>query len=201
MSRSLSNRRRWREERRQRIADGFANHRADLRVVGEGDDRIELLTWGQPGTVNRRIHYTARGPWLFVTGDLYDAVYERAAGLAWWAGCDLDYFAEKCKASPYGRGYREWEESAARASVAYHLWHNAGKEERRVFFDERGHHALGTEEEWRDWLSHHGDDVWGDAWEYGDVGLVVSWECEAHLTGLKLALAQLATTEAEARAA
>lgn len=191
------------KDRLARIHRMFEKHFATLTAVGEGDDRIELLTWGEPDTRIHRVYYTSRGPWLFVTGDLYDAVYERAGGLEWWARCDLHYFESKCRASPEGRHFKEWEPELARANAVSALSGVSDKERRAEFFRSGGAEATHSEEAWIDWLRASGDDVFHDAWEYGEIGRTISWVCEAHLIGLKMAMAQIAAREPqpEARAA
>lgn len=110
-----------REEQKARAREWFAEHQVQehTTVRTEGGVEFEYLRWGKPGTGMYRLNFLRMGDTLMVTGDLYDAVYGWGGAppktLAWIAGCDVDYFASKCMASPHGRGFRNWDgEKAAR---------------------------------------------------------------------------------------
>lgn len=193
------------------IESRFPEHVATHRVLDQDGESVERLTWRKPGTNFYRIDYTCYPGSLVVTGDCYDAIYMAGGrGLEFWAACDLSYFAGKCVASPYGRGYKQWDQVHAEKRVRELLKDRANdrrrgwlsKEEfksvRDCVKDYRSPlEAVYSEWDWNCWLRDHGDDVLGgDCWECGSIGMTVSWECAAHLYGLKMALAQLAAVSA-----
>jgi hypothetical protein len=187
--------------RREIIDRWFPEHVATYSEGSVGDVRVERLVWRKPGTNNYRVDYLSDGGvHLIVTGDLGDAIYQTGAhDLRWWAACDVDYFASKCIASEYGRGYRSWDEDAARARVGECLADertNGNRKARGQFARLDGWSAVQSRGDWRDWLLEHGADFFGpDYFEYGDVGEVIDLRCAGHLVGLKRAIASLSVTE------
>lgn len=196
------------ERQREIIDRWFPRHVAKLtRYTAPTSDGgvqvIEHLRWAEPGTGVNLIDYVSRGPYLYVTGDLGDATYCRAEGLSWWAGLSIDYFAEKCDASEYGRGYKSWDPDEARFRAEEHFRRDieealdedyaAKYRQRYQYFKENGGpSALYHEQEWAQWLSEHGVEALGDDyWEFGMFGRVIHVRCHGHLQGLKRAMAQL----------
>lgn len=183
----------WRARRRDRIARWFTEHRATLTTfTAPGAPLIESLRWAKPGTGAYSVNYQTYGHRLFVSGDIGYAIYvvSEVQPLEFWASCDLGYFASKCVASPEGREYRVWDAAAAKAALRESI--REFSHERREQLAETGAFtAIDSAYAWSEWIGAHGGTVWGDAWEFGDLGKVVAQECEAHLAGLKLAMAQL----------
>ena len=185
----------WRDRRRARIAEWFAEHRATLTTyTGPGGASIECVRWARPGTRQSSVNYQSHGHRLIVTGDLGHAIYlvSQAQPIGFWATCDLSYFAGKCVASPNGPGYETWDATAAHDAIR-DLLREFSRERQQRFGSSGGFGALKSAEAWRAWLERHGALISADVggWEYGGIGDVPSQECEAHLTGLKLAMAQL----------
>jgi len=199
----------WKAEREARIAKCFLGHEAHLlrRTSIDGTLPIDALKWAKPGTNNYRIDFLCDGPRLIVTGDLYEAIYIAGApvdggGLAWWAGCDIGYFASKCAASPSGRGFEMWDANLARINIRARFDdeerdNGTGLSRMELFNSAGGWDALGNEAEWGEWLRSSGDEVWDEEWsEMFGVGTVVDWLCLAHLRGLQLAIKALGLTVA-----
>lgn len=193
----------WQENRQCLLGGWFPGHKADLTTASLGGILMERLVWKKPSTNINRIDYLCDGPHLIVTGDLGDAVYEAGAnGLAWWAGISrgsLSYFASKCVASEYGRGYKEWDEDLALLILRDRFAQDGrdGAREWRKLQEFGGLDVLHSEGEWNAWLAESAHEVWGANWsdhEPWGVGRAVALRCEGHLLGLQLALAQLGVT-------
>lgn len=197
----FTSRKEWESHRQKLIADWFPTHTAQLTKGTLGAITAEHLVWTKPGTRINSIEYLCNGPQLVVTGDLGDAIYETGAdSLAWWSRCDAWYFASKCVASELGRGYREWDPDAAclqlRDRFDFEDPEDAEAWSRLVLLD--GEDALYSEQAWSDWLRDNAEEVWGANWhdvEPWKIGSVIALRCEAHLAGLKLAVAQVASAE------
>jgi hypothetical protein len=175
----------------------FAKHQAAYSREVIGGAVVERLVWRQPGTSFHYVEYLClAGARLFVSGDLGDAIYTTGAqDLSWWARCDLRYFAGKCDASEYGRGYRAWDDDKARARLAEDVAQMRADGE--VVDDDLVHDASSAaedEQEWNSFLREHGEELFGaDFWESApNYGRAIHERCALHLLGLKAALAQLA---------
>lgn len=187
----------WTQRRDETVSRWFDQHTATLTTLCTEPYVVERLVWKRPTTRVYRIDYLCDGPHLFVTGDLGDAIYEAGAnGLRWWSGCDLGYFAGKCMASEYGRGYREW--NAARADIGLRGMFDRNDDDDRTRWAivERldGLDALIDEHDWAAWLRENAAQVWGPNWtdvEPWAIGMAPSLRCLGHLRGLQLAFAQL----------
>lgn len=200
MTTTVSAARQIRDERRARIHQWFKDHRATLSTFMAPDGRtLESLRWQKPGTSIYRLDYLCDGPHLIVTGDLDDAIYEAGAeGLKWWSQCDLHYFHGKCIASPTGARPMDWDERKARDDIGYYLDEDEDEaQERRVAWNEwGGHEALRARDDWHEWLRDNASEVFGPNWpdcELWSVGDLIEQSVEAHLIGLKMALAQMAS--------
>lgn len=187
----------------------MAEHVATYRVLGEGDDRIEHLTWAKPGTGIYRVDYLTRGPWLYISGDMGSAVYCRAPSLAWWATLypNFCYFTEKCTASEVGRHAREFSDEAVREAVRAYLvdlardarssgsarYRERLKRARKIWREEDGEAATYDRNDWIQWRRDHGYLVFGeDHWERDSLdGQVITYAARFHLLGVHLAMQQL----------
>lgn len=174
--------------------DFFKNHQAKFETIHRHDGTvIELLTWAEPGTNNCRIDYIGKGGTLFVQGDLGEAVYrwsDARSGLEFISGCSLGYFAEKCEASEYGRGYESWNFNRAEKGIN-EIWEEieATNETIKKFAESYGPGSLSSREEWHEFLRDSGEEFFGeDNWEdYWDIGMDIDLRCQAHLLGIKMA--------------
>jgi hypothetical protein len=194
-----------REQRRATIAKWFEQHTATYHAADVGSVKVERLTWKRTGSSFDRIDYVCiGGATLCVYGDHGEAVYNAGArDLAWWAGCNLDYFARKCQASEFGRGFKDWEEDEAKARFEEEVARM--KEEGATFDEEReelvtsGSGAIEDgREEWHAWMREHGHELFGDDWwEFvPNFGVGVALRCESQLIGLQMAIAALTTPTA-----
>lgn len=177
-------------------AEYFAKHLAEYSRAELGRATVERLIWRAPGTSINRVDYLCDGGRLFVAGDLGDAIYITGAhDLAWWTRCDLHYFASKCDASEYGRGYKTWDDDACRGRV------NEQVEQMRADGEtvdaERVSAALNAidygRDVWQEWMRDEASDLFGDEWwDFVPTwGIVPDQRCALHLAGLKAAMAQL----------
>lgn len=85
---------------RATIEQWFEHH--EVRV--EGAPGLQRLVWGRPNTTNRRVVYTFSGKLVFVSGDLYTAVYELTAKAIPENLGDMDfgYFTSKMRVAEQG---------------------------------------------------------------------------------------------------
>lgn len=179
---------------RERIHGYFAKHVAQWDRQFSRLHPIEILSWRSPDSGFYAMKYIAIGGRLIVTGDVGDAIYYAGAdSLAWWSRCDIDYFAGKCVASEYGRGYQSWNDDVAHHRVWEWLGEEGRESRRQAWEKGYGKYALASRQEWLSWLGTDSAlDVFGDDYyERGGIGLVVDGRCHAHLIGLKLAVKQL----------
>lgn len=185
-------------------ASDFANHVAEYSEAEVGRVRVERLVWRQPGTNNYRVDYACiGGSVLCVCGDLGEAVYNAGGqSLAWWARCDRSYFAGKCMASEYGRGYKDWDDDRALSRFREEIarMRADGEEIDADLVDEAELCLAGGRGEWEAWMRESAHELFGDDWWdfVPNFGVVIAQRCELHLIGLKLAIAQLDERRAQA---
>ncbi len=181
------------------IREWFANHEATYSVGDVGGVQVERLVWKRPGTSTYRVDYACiGGTTLCVAGDLGEAVYNTGANsLEWWARCDLSYFASKCYASETGRGYKEWDEREARSRLESSIadMRENGETFESGDVDDAFRAIDGGRGEWDSWMREDASRVFGDDWWdfVPSFGVIIAPRCAAHLLGLKMALASLAT--------
>lgn len=181
-------------------AQYFAKHHAEYSRAELGRATVERLIWREPGTSINRVDYLCDGGRLFVAGDLGDAIYITGAhDLAWWTRCDLSYFASKCDASEYGRGYKTWDDAECRARVNGQVEQMRADGETvdadRVY---AALYAIGDgRDAWTEWMRGEASDLFGDDWWdfVPNFGVRPDQRCALHLAGLKAAMTQLRATE------
>ena len=171
------------------IRERFKDHKPSYSVFSNGTEQIEVLRWAKPGTGIDAIEYWFRKGTLCVHGDLNEAVYQwhtSIGKLGAVAGCNLDYFATKCQASPEGRQFQTWDAGEAEDDLAWRVKNGYVTQEELEETDALA--ALSTKESWDFWLGEYGDEVFGpDFYEHADIGERVSCFCHMHLVGLKMA--------------
>lgn len=168
----------------------FRKHKATYENIGnfETGKRHEKLSWKNPKKYTYSVFYLRAGDYLFVYGDLGNAVYRALDSLKSWAACDIIYFSQKCTASETGAQYREWDpdylEEHLKGAIkeSDKTWHN--------FCSRGGKNALYDEKSWIIWVAEYGMDFWDDL-STVPYGMRISVRCRAHLIGLKMALEQL----------
>lgn len=172
--------------------------------IGPQFNKIEALEWAQPGTGINRVVYLILGRMLIVYGDLGDAIYLWGGdGVTWdfLAGCDLDYFAQKCQASENGRTAREWDPEYAKHHFYGHFRELYELTDKQIdkLINEHGIHF--DKHDWYGFLHREGLNLrFGkkliDLCEIGSIGERVSWRTQMHLIGLKMAVEQRAKEKA-----
>lgn len=177
------------------IRERFKDHQI---LADKENDGIRYIVFGKPGTGIYRINYIIIRNVLTVFGDCYEAVYMWGdkVNLEFLAGCSLGYFAEKCRASQHGYGSKHWVSDHAKENIRWRFEEAEEEDTEKKFTELGGFNNLSTEFEWCMWLQDHGYDVFGDISEMGDIGMEVSWECHAHLVGLKMVNEILAAQKA-----
>lgn len=186
----------------------FKNHVAKTIPQGEAAG-FETIRWKAPDTSNYLISYTLHGLYLFVTGDVGDAVYRFSSPTTFEAiaSMNIDYFASKCTASENGRFYESWDGDTVAKRLnewVADAYEKEEEDERQQKLEGRGEwwnlpDAFGcahVAEDWHQYLSHHGYDVFGNDWiEFGEIGKVVDVRCIGHLVGIKMAVEQLTAAQ------
>lgn len=173
-------------------------HEDQIRSDWFPDHVIELkdgwYVWHKPGTSIYYVRYRVDGRCLIVTGDIGEAVYEwnSPISLEWVAGCHLDYFASKCMASEYGRGYKSWDRT--KANQFLDQWWEEEIEDKETneidsevedLYRQLKEHY--TRDDWVYFLGEYGEQMFGPDWfEYGDIGDTPDIRCEGHLVGLRM---------------
>lgn len=183
--------REYHSEMLERARADFANHVAILAAHGP----YQRLIWGQPGTNLYRIHYTAIGGALYVSGDCYEATYlSGGQGLAFWAQTDSSYMQEKARATPPGDQQTDWDQGVA----AYNLDEftkdiDGPARDKLMAMDADTKEALWSRQEWHYFLEQHGDVLFGDGWQdwAGGLGTVRPMWAIWHHVGLRMAWEQI----------
>lgn len=186
-----------RKEQEERIRSWFAEHRATFTLHGPRDEeryRLDSLIWAKPGTSNYAIRYVIQGPTLMVWGDLDSAVYRwsQAITFPFLAGCDLQYFAGKCEASPKGRTYEEFDPETALQDFNERLKERAAEDypQPDPHAIENGRKAIRYgNDDWQEWMRSEAMLVFGRDWyEFvPSFGKDIAQMCHAHLLGIKMA--------------
>ena len=89
--------------------ESFKNHVATLE-----NDR-SFINWRDPKSSNYFCHYIIHRRWLICVGDIGEAVFEWSQDLRldFLSSLNLDYFLGKCRASPYGGKFEQWDPRTA----------------------------------------------------------------------------------------
>lgn len=189
-----------RQSNEREFATWFKDHQATFATLGEEDAtnyQVETLAWKQPDSGHMMIRYVIQGSVLMVWGDLEAAVYRWSSRITWdfLAGCDIQYFAGKCEASPKGRTYEDYD--AHQALIEF--------EDSIRQRDEEGYRPLDAElvedarkairygkDDWYEWMRANGADLFGPDWYevLPGLGMDIALTCAAHLAGIKAAVAQ-----------
>ena len=169
--------------------DWFKNHEAHYTYWPL--QQIEIVVWRNPKSSSYLINYIRAGNYLYVSGDVGDAIYCTGFdSLQKWSESDTGYFAGKCIASEYGRLYREWDRDTIQKRVKETL-----KESDKTWSDleaSGGTSHMTYEEEWHMWLSMYANEFFGsDPCYWPTDGKIISPRCRGHLIGLKMIVKQL----------
>ena len=172
-----------------------ARYLSEHTATHEQRGDIEIVRCFKPGTGVYWIGYWFSKGTLAVYGDCGNAVYQwhkSIGSLAEVADCNLDYFAEKCQASPFGRGFKTWNRDVAEDRLrefSASMDEPVDPELLREALE-----SLDSEYEWNVFREEHGDEVIGsDSWEHCDIGMTVDIQCRLHLAGLKKAFEVILT--------
>ena len=108
------NRQQYEEQQKRRCKDEwFKEHLArsiKMRETVGPVTGVEMIDWRNPQSSNYWMRYILSGRFLIVIGDAGDAVFEWGENITldFLNGCDLHYFAEKCRASEQGSRFTYW---------------------------------------------------------------------------------------------
>lgn len=181
----------------------FGNHVAQVRMaIGAIDEESLIhLRWAMPDSNFSRVDYIIRRGYLYVSGDLGEAIYQwnSMIDLKFLAECDLDYFASKCQASEKGTHFEHWYREKAEHWIRNNLKELATEYEGLPIYEQEQTSLIGScglEDEWRHHLEHMDEDdrtlLFGEEWyDYLNIGNDVHIRLWLHWQGLKLAYKQL----------
>jgi hypothetical protein len=155
----------------------FSNHKAYYNK----ETYTERLVWRDPNTMIGFVKYLCDGCYLYVSGDLGDAIYKwnEQVTLEWIAGCNLQYFESKCVASEKENNYKEWKPEVAIKTFKDHY---PNCESMLPEIKEAAENPYTFAE----FLFNEFNEI-----ELGGAGYVVALRCKLHLRGLKDAMKQL----------
>jgi len=167
----------------------FKDHIATFKDEGS----LKTLTWCKPNTSIYYCKFIIDYNTLIVHGDLGEAVFCWSGNINWefLVSLNLGYYASKCCASEYGRGYKEWDSGEAMIYLNEYFAEDDRKEEKEKFLDLEGYSYILSCEEWIAFLTDNGSEIFGDDYfELGNIGETICGRCEAYLIGIKMALEQ-----------
>lgn len=183
----------------------WQNHRAVLQTLypsssssdqKETEYPVQRLIWAEPGRHMYSITYLLHRGHLFVSGDYYEALYRWSGDISFefLAGCDLGYFAEKCKSPPIGGKYC-WDMAKAQSIFAEELCAPGGAlEDMPDEIRKEARDSLYSESEWQKFLSANTSEDWmpylsKESSELISPGKVLNSYIEIHLLGIRMAMA------------
>ncbi len=178
--------------------DWFEDHVAEVR----GEEGLQVISWGKPGTNMYRTKYVLSGNNVFISGDIGEAVYSLtcAATLDNIKGFNLGYFTGKLQAFCESRW--NFDEKQAKKELREH-WHeyemNDMPDGPEIYTEivEAMEESISTEA-YQGWLTSvfsntsMDSDTLEDVWDFGKVmppRLIAYW------VGLQMAAEQLAKEE------
>jgi len=182
--------------------EAFRAHRATYRVLKDGyGGEVEQLIWKDPNSSFHSIYYLRWGNFLFVCGDCYEATYQwsESHNLKWIAQCDLGYFHSKCRASPSGREFREWDKDVLLRNIESNMrseFEEMSDQETaawwRDFEDKDGLASMDSPREWEEWLELNGELFFksDDPAAWPTDGYDIDIRCRLHFFGLQMAMKQ-----------
>ena len=183
----------WYKQQAEDARSRFQDHVATTTGVENMSLAPATIHWAKPGTGTYSCTYIIYRRWLFIAGDIGEAIFEWSEKISpqFLAGCDWHYFLGKCQASPHGRNFESWDNRFAE------LWM-------------RDRHSEFDDSEIPEWLASifnsGGDkdafesagrevyDETGDSEEAGDIasaGMVADFHFVLQYEGLQMALKQL----------
>lgn len=189
----------------------FAKHEATLCKATVGlakPQEVTTLDWRQPDNCIYAIRYVLIGGTLMVYGDCFEAIYQWGGKIdfGFISRCDFGYFAEKCRASPSGRGFPAWDSDLAEETIVEychdmlvaHTEDGQGTKQYLEFIEKLNDSLvwdhIDSSDAWTVWCHSDAYDVLGDDWYEGSIaepGKMTDVMCLYHLEGVKHAMAQL----------
>jgi hypothetical protein len=187
--------------------DWFKDHKANIELF---DPEAIIIKWAKPGTGIYAVTYIIRNNYLYVSGDIGEAVYCWSSAISpqFLSTLNLDYFASKCQASEAGRGYPSWDDEQAKENLMdalkYHIASNNEIEESEVtkemvedHLDEQNtsldyaEDSCSSKDLFYAWIGESGYDLFGSDWYENTFGQTIDMRCEGHLIGIRMAVKQL----------
>lgn len=93
----------------------FKDHVAK-ELFGETEHgQTTIIEWKKPTSWNYGCRFIIHSQWLIVVGDMGEAVYQwgQNLDLKFLGQINFDYFMGKCRASPAGTRFRQWDHEKA----------------------------------------------------------------------------------------
>lgn len=187
----------YQEEREKLLTEhyneAFKDHVASFIDLPDG---TQVLKWrNKRGGTDYYFNAVLQDGALMIYGDLGEAVFMWYSHITWkfFANLQFGYFASKCCASVVGKHFVEWDKKHAVEVIMQVA--GEGDFDLALFRQCDGEDALGSAEEWLDWLQDHNevliDDFDGETFGYMvRVGEVIHGRCFGYLYGIKLAIKQ-----------
>lgn len=180
----------------------FKEHKAELAYLASDlANGIKLINWQNPKSWNYGCRFIVHRRWLCVVGDIGEATFEWSSDitLEFLAQIDFGYFLSKCRASPEGLKFEDFDNRIAEL-------HRVDRVAELKSIPEDDHHEDYDEElqvleeisgGWKDEYDAAARDYYdatGDAETAGDIsgmGVVPSVHAIGMFVGLQMAIAQL----------
>lgn len=90
----------------------FKDHKANLVSPSV---EITVINWANPKSWNYGCRFIIHRRWLCVIGDIGEATFEWSQDITieFLASLDFGYFLSKCRASPHGKDFEQWDGDVA----------------------------------------------------------------------------------------
>lgn len=189
----------------QRIREiWFKDHIAKYTKI---NGRISILDWGKPGTIYYYVRYVFDGYWLYISGDLDEAVFEFSSKInhpSNFTDTGLGYFHSKLSAFHGPKWDFDGEKAAKRLFEEYkELRRECGVSKEKLEFFRKmiglANSCLDVNEwaqEFNAWYYNELSEVDQDCWEWiYNIGNDYPSRTRAYLIGLKMAAEQLGDDE------
>lgn len=177
----------------------FKDHRAKLTTPSV---EISVLNWANPKSWNYGCRFIIHRHWLCIVGDIGEATFGWSEDLTleFLAQIDFGYFLSKCRASPEGRRFEQWDADVLelyRLERLSELKQRAGTddeaEEDKAELEVLENNSNCAKDEWdsavRDYYDETGDAE--GASSLASFGDVPSCHAIGMFVGLQMAIAQL----------
>lgn len=167
----------------------FKDHEAKL-ILGppKGDVLVTIIEWQNPKSWNYGCRFIIYRQWLCVVGDMGEAVYQwgQDVDLKFLATLNFDYFMGKCRASPSGRRFRQWDHQLLKERIEE--WR---KRNRDIELEADSAFSYADFQFILHDAINEGEVELEEASELSEMGYIPNVMCIGHFVGLQMAIKQL----------